>query len=396
MRFLAVLLLFPLLLGAAPRGREIYLEGTGTEEITALVGGEGGTEVPASALPCAGCHGRDGRGQAEGGVKPSDLTRIDDDRALKRGIAMGLGADGRQLHVAMPRYRMSQQDMADLISYIKPRGHQTDPGVSETTVRIGTVLPPSLFKPVRETLAARFEEAGELWGRRIELKTLELTGPSKDWPAQVKEFLVKEEIFAVAGAVLDGAFEEMEVPVIGPFTLQPTENRYVFHLSPGLEDQMKALKRFAQEKRLGSPVFFPGSGPEALALLRKSQEEGKRPTLLATGKAADAALLAAPAAFDGRIFVAVPTPLSQEHSSVQLAALAAAEVLLEGLERSGRNLTRDRLIETLESLRAFQTGYGPPVTFGPVRRLGARGAYILKADLKRKAWVPEGGWVEAP
>ncbi|HET9228136.1 MAG TPA: ABC transporter substrate-binding protein [Thermoanaerobaculia bacterium] len=393
MRFFSLLLLLPFLLGAAPRGREIYLEGTG--EVTAVIAG--GTEVPASALPCGSCHGRDGRGQAEGGVKPSDLTRIDDDRALKRGIAMGLGSDGRQLHVAMPRYRMSQQDMADLISYIKTLGHQTDPGVSDKTVRIGTVLPPSLSKPVQEALAARFEKAGELWGRRIELKTLELTSPS-----QVRDFLEKEEVFAVVGAFLAGAdaelakvFEEAEVPLVGPFSLHPGENRYVFHLSPGLEDQMKALKRFATEKKLDSPVFFPGTGPEALALLRKAEAEGNRPTLLATGRAADTALLSAPPGFDGRIFVAVPNPSSRNHSSTQLAALAAAEVLLEGLERAGRTLTRDRLIGSLESLRSFQTGYGPPVTFGPVRRLGARGAYILKADLKRKVWVPEGGWVEA-
>ncbi|HWN42782.1 MAG TPA: ABC transporter substrate-binding protein, partial [Thermoanaerobaculia bacterium] len=72
MRVLTLLLL-PLLLGAAPqeeRGREIYLEGAG--EITAVIaaggGTEGGTEVPASALPCASCHGRDGRGRSEGGV----------------------------------------------------------------------------------------------------------------------------------------------------------------------------------------------------------------------------------------------------------------------------------------------------------------------------------------
>ena len=416
-----VLLLLPLLLGAAPqeeRGRNIYLEGAG--EITAVIGGEGGTEVPASALPCAGCHGRDGRGRSEGGVKPSDLTRLDDERALKRAIAMGLGSEGKPLHVAMPRYRMSQEDMAALISYIKTLGNQSDPGVSDAAVRIGAVLPPpgplsSMSRAVREALAARFKEAGTLWGRRIELRALELSGPPQGWPVQVKDFLGKEEVFAVAGAFLAGAdrelaeaFKELEVPLVGPFTLHPAENRYVFHLSPGLEDQMQALRRFAKEGGLQSPVFFPGSGPEALAMLRDAQARGSRPTLLATGAAADASLLSAPAGFEGRIFLAVPASpgepeayrklaadhkLPREHLSAQLSALAAAEVLLEGLERSGRDLTRDNLIERLESLRAFETGYGPPVTFGPARRLGARGAYILKADLGKKTWLPAGGWV---
>jgi len=223
MRLLPLFLLLPLvlllLLGASPRedrGRKIYLEGAA--EITAVIaaggGTEGGTEVPASALPCAGCHGRDGRGQAEGGVSPSDLTRIDDERSLKRAISMGISSKGEPLQVAMPRYRMSQQDMADLISYIKTLGNQSDPGVSAAAVRIGAVLPPSgplssMSRAVREALIARFEEAGILWGRRIELHPLELSGPPQGWPAQVKDFLGKEKVFAVTGAFLAGADREL-------------------------------------------------------------------------------------------------------------------------------------------------------------------------------------------
>jgi ABC-type branched-subunit amino acid transport system substrate-binding protein/cytochrome c553 len=415
MKNLSILLLLPLFLGASSReerGRQIYLQGTG--EITAVIGTEGGTEVPASALPCAGCHGRDGKGKAEGGVSPADLTRIDDDRALKRAIAMGLGIKG-PLHVAMPRYRMSQEDMAALIAYIRTLGHESDPGVSGAAVRIGTVLPPSLSKPVQAALAARFQDVGELWGRRIELRTLELSGPPADWSAQLRTFLEKEEVFAVAAAFLVGAdadlakvFEELEVPLIGPFTLHPPESRYLFHLTPGLEDQARALGRFARQEGVKDPLLFPGTGAEALERLREAEKSGAHPTLLATGRAADAALLSAPAAFEGRIFVAVPAlpgepeayrdlagkhHLPRDQRSAQLAALAAAEVLLEGLERAGRDLTRDRLIDTLEGLRGFQTGYGPPVTFGPARRIGARGAYILRADLGKKAWIPAGGWV---
>lgn len=443
MRFLPLLLL-PLLLAAATpspeeRGRRIYLEGVSPSggEIVAVMGE--GVEVPASAMPCSGCHGRDGRGRPEGGVTPTDLTWDSltrpyevthpsgrkhppyDERSLKKAIAMGLDPAGNPLHVAMPRFRMSQQDMADLTAYLRLLGRETEPGVGADAVRIGAVLPPStvagMGKAVREALTARFEEAGSLWGRRIEVRALELSGPPQGWPGQVKGFLGKEEVFAVAGAFLAGAdrelataFEELEVPLVGPFSLHPSENRYVFHLSPGLDDQEKALKSFARAEGLENPLFFPGSGPEAVALLKEAERRGTRPTLLATGKAADAALLSAPASFDGRIYVAVPFPpgepevyrklltahgLSREHLSAQLSALAAAEVLLEGLERAGRNLTRDRLIESLESLRVFATGYGPPVTFGPARRLGARGAYILKADLTRRTWAPVGGWIEA-
>ena len=51
--------------------------------------------------------------------------------------------------------------------------------------------------------------------------------------------------------------------------------------------------------------------------------------------------------------------------------------------------------ETLEGLRQLATGYAPPLTFGPSRRLGARGAYLLRIDLARQSLEPVGGWVEA-
>jgi len=54
----------------------------------------------------------------------------------------------------------------------------------------------------------------------------------------------------------------------------------------------------------------------------------------------------------------------------------------------------EKLVDRLESLRAFSTGYVPPLTYGPTRRLGARGAYVVRLDLKEKRLVPEGGWVE--
>jgi mono/diheme cytochrome c family protein len=59
---------------AAARGKQIYLEGTsaGGGTIEAVVGDEAVT-LPASAVPCASCHGPDGRGRPEGGVLPPDI-----------------------------------------------------------------------------------------------------------------------------------------------------------------------------------------------------------------------------------------------------------------------------------------------------------------------------------
>jgi ABC-type branched-subunit amino acid transport system substrate-binding protein len=221
---------------------------------------------------------------------------------------------------------------------------------------------------------------------------------------------------------------------VGPFTLHPSEafplNRYVFYLLPGLEAQEKALARFARSagwpppkpvtpadlQRLAAekadPIVYPGSGPEAVALMQAADRLGWHPRLLVTGTAADEALFGAPASFEDRIFVALPSlpagpqgeaaaayrslgALPADNLSAQWAALGAAEVLIEGLKRAGRDLSREKLVDQLESLRGFATGYSPPVTYGPARRLGARGAYVMKLDLKAKSFVPQTGWVEA-
>jgi len=174
----------------------------------------------------------------------------------------------------------------------------------------------------------------------------------------------------------------------------------------------EAVSRLAGAKL--DPVFFFGSGPEARAFLQAAGPLGWRPRLLATGTAADDSLFGSPAAFDGRIFLALPSlpgdpapqaaaayralasayKLPQDSRSAQLSALAAAEALIEALRRAGRDVSREKLVDRLESLRAFPTGYVPPLTYGPTRRLGARGAYVMRLDLKEKRLMPEGGWVE--
>ena len=57
------------------RGRQIYMQGTSRsgKDVLAYIG-DASLEVPASTIPCAGCHGFDGRGKPEGGVNPSNVT----------------------------------------------------------------------------------------------------------------------------------------------------------------------------------------------------------------------------------------------------------------------------------------------------------------------------------
>ena len=129
------------------RGRRIYVDGVSSAgtEITAVMSVEG-VEVPASAVPCASCHGLDGKGRPEGGVSPSDVTWANlaepdglthpsgrthppyDVRTLKRAISLGIDPGGNKLHIAMPRFRMSLRDMEDLVAYLQQLGSGGEPG----------------------------------------------------------------------------------------------------------------------------------------------------------------------------------------------------------------------------------------------------------------------------
>lgn len=50
---------------------------------------------------------------------------------------------------------------------------------------------------------------------------------------------------------------------------------------------------------------------------------------------------------------------------LSLEAWLSAQVLIEGLQRAGRELTTDRLVTALESIHALDLGIGTPLGFGP-------------------------------
>jgi hypothetical protein len=104
---------------AEQRGKQIYLDGA--EGVVALVGRDD-TKLPASRMPCAGCHGRDGAGRPEGGIVPPDIrwgrltkpyaqrhangrTHLPyDESALLTAIMQGRDPAGNAPDPTMPRY----------------------------------------------------------------------------------------------------------------------------------------------------------------------------------------------------------------------------------------------------------------------------------------------------
>lgn len=295
------------------RGRQIYLRGSGAEgrEVSAVLGdGDGATQVSAGILPCVECHGWDGRGRAEAGVPPAEITwatlTAPDGRGrprhsegtLARAITLGTDPAGRSLAAVMPRYRLSREETDDLIAYLKRLGDDRDPGVTKTSITVGTLLPAA--GPLAETgravaavLAAYFAEVNDQGGvhdRRLHVKAAEPAEGAAGTAVGAERFLKRVQVFAVVAPWIAGAEHEVaalmareEVPLVGPFTLfpqvHPPLNRQLFYVHPGLETQARALVEYTARTRgaqTGSlAVVYPDNAPLA-AVAEAVAAEGKQ------------------------------------------------------------------------------------------------------------------------
>lgn len=488
------------------RGKALYLRGESStgQEITALLND---LDVPASTLTCAGCHGARGEGKTEGGVTAgnlvwSNLTKAyghTHDNGRKHGaftetdfvraLTAGVDPSGNKLAVAMPAYRMPQQEMSDLIAYLKRIDTDLDPGVSDDKIVIGTLLPDKtaltgLGQAMEDVLQAYFGEInsrGGIFNRKIELRVL--NGDAGATVTNMKHLIDDQQVFAIVSGLTAGAEDgvsalsrEREVPFIGPSTLLPERatplNRYVFYLLAGLKEQAQSLVNFAarktdlktarvaivspdsefskgiaasveeQGKKLGltaitpvhyerdafkasesvaalkakgvDTVFLLDSGADAAAFFKAAEAADWMPSvyLLGTlvGKTAPELI---PAKMKDRVFFAfatVPADVSAEgvaeysgllqrnkltsaHAAAQASAIAAAKILVHALELCGKDLSRERLVTTLEGLYEYDTGLMPKVTFGPNRRIGVLGAYIVTIDPEKKIFPASAEWV---
>ena len=69
-------------------------------------------------------------------------------------------------------------------------------------------------------------------------------------------------------------------------------------------------------------------------------------------------------------------------------------LLAEGLQRTGRALSREKLVDALEQVYAWKSGMTPPLTYGANRRIGARGAHIVAIDLSGQRFATSSSWME--
>jgi ABC-type branched-subunit amino acid transport system substrate-binding protein len=168
-----------------------------------------------------------------------------------------------------------------------------------------------------------------------------------------------------------------------------------------------AVRKLKSERR--QQVFFFGAQEEFERLLEEAAaatDSSWRPSLHAMGFLARAAL-GARERFPGEMFLVFPSQpagrallelrrefdLPSQYEAAQTTVLTAAAVLAEALRRAGRDLSRERFVRALESLNNYDPGgFGPAVSFGPDRRTGVRGGYVVSVE-RTRGIIPASPWI---
>jgi ABC-type branched-subunit amino acid transport system substrate-binding protein len=237
----------------------------------------------------------------------------------------------------MPRYRLSLEDMADLIAYLEDLGREAVPGLSGDEIHLGCLLPPAAAAPevgpvVRQTLEAalaRINRQGGVFLRRLVLHVQELPESPDQAELDVDAFLGRVRPFALVGCYLAGlegpigrAVARHEIPLIGAITPDLEErgpaDRWVFHVQSSLTSQGAALARFAATQlpgvRAGEAVILHADSPRharvAEAVARAwAREAGRAPARIVLGPSSYVARLVGHLRAEGRSVVfALATP----------------------------------------------------------------------------------------
>ena len=487
------------------RGRQLYHEGVAADgtSVTATVA-QGSLTLPATKVPCASCHGSDGLGRPDAGVIPSNITwanltkpyglRHENGRShppytadtIIRAVTSGVDPAGNALDPAMPRYTLSDKSAHDLVAHLKRLGTGSENGVSEKEIAVAAVMPTDgplagIGNVVGRVLSGYFDRInrdGGVYNRQIVLKTAAFDSSGSAVEA-LRRLMSETGVFAVVAPVVLGqesalaeVAESSALPVVGP--LAPYRRRaverqgFTFYLTASLEDQARALVKYAQtnlaaagskiailssddgaslnisdairresrnakwtpalslhltggtaiadvasqlRRAAVSIIFFDGGPTRLAALADEAARSGWRPAILTTGLAVTTKSFARLGKVGAHVFVAYPLlstdqspeALKQLHSlqaaydiparhlPMQVAALVSGRILMEGLQRAGRDLTRPKFVAALAALQNFETGFMPPISFGPNQRTGVRGVHVVMLGFGRNeathAWI---------
>ena len=216
-----------------------------------------------------------GRREPAGGaaVRPT-YTRATLARALREGIDPA----GRVLDALMPRYDLSDEDIAQLQVYLDGLSATTAPGVSDREIHFSTIVTPDASSKKRSALldvmqgffrdknggtrkeTRRREVGTEQMYRAFRtwvLHVWELKGAPETWGAQLEAYYRKQPVFAVIGGIGGGSWqpvhafcEAFEVPCVFPDVDYPDVSGtgyYPIYFSRGVTLEAEVLAKHLLE-----------------------------------------------------------------------------------------------------------------------------------------------------
>ena len=330
--------------GDAALGRRLYMEGIGSngEAVRAVV--QGDLAVDGRQLNCASCHRASGMGSSEGGAyvppitagrlfsvrelgrdlrndrfkeyyKEAHPTSFSEDlrkprlrpaydaQSLAEAIRKGVDAAGRELGPTMPRYALSDEDMANLLAYLTTLSPDWDPGIDSRAIHFATIVsedvPVERARAMTETMwtfadwmnkdtqtdlkrpgfspyyRSEFVNSYRIW----KMHGWTLKGAPETWRAQLESYYETQPVFAILGGLVEGSFAPVDafcdshaIPCLFPHTELPeTENAeggYTLYFSRGLELEAEALA-----------AYFAGhaSPPQSIGQIAIAGDYGETP-----------------------------------------------------------------------------------------------------------------------
>jgi hypothetical protein len=197
----------------------------------------------------------------------------------------------------MPRFDVTDGDLAALVAYLRTLGASTSPGVDEGELHLATILaddaPPAARLAVETVLRAFVEDKNarvrndraRARARRAPnqapdpyrawtLDVWELTGPSDAWPAQLEQRYRARPEFAVIGGVAGGPWtpidrfcEDHGLPCLLPSTDRPPAETgfYSLYYSSGLRLEARVAAADLRDAGLRRVVQWVPRGDEAAA-----------------------------------------------------------------------------------------------------------------------------------
>lgn len=296
---------------AAPElaGKRIYRDGLLPSGAPLRGKAQTGVELSGGDAACAKCHRRSGLGGGEGqnAIRPiagrllfsrQEIGESERSRALfnvgeirvpytleslKRVLREGVDPAGRKLDPLMPRYALSDAEIAPLAAYLQGLALTPSPGVTKNEIHFATIITPgvapSRVEAMRGVLHAFFrdknggtrqEQRRKAAGtdqmyrvyRKWVLHEWELAGPPEGWQKQLEARYRQQPVFAVLSGIGAGSWrpvhefcEQAEIPCVFPNVDYPeiAQPGYsTLYFSRGVALEAEVLAKHLAERGQGS------------------------------------------------------------------------------------------------------------------------------------------------